>query len=71
VTGTKTRVSYKIHAELLYCHLTWCQTVRKEEILVRENEPAHISQTTYDSEGQEIQAVILELKKPEEVVEFN
>jgi len=43
--------------------------VRKEEILVRENEPAHISQTTYDSEGQEIQAVILELKKPEVVVE--
>jgi len=45
--------------------------MKKEEILIRENEPAHISQTTYDSDGQEIKAVILELKKPEEVVEFN
>jgi len=45
--------------------------MRKKEILIRENEPAHISQTTYDSDGQEIQAVIFELKKPEETVEFN
>jgi len=45
--------------------------MRKEEILIRENETVHISQTTYNSDGQEIQTVILDLKKPEEVVEFN
>ena len=45
--------------------------MKKESITITDNESITISQTTDISIGQEIQTIILDLKKSEEVIEFN
>ena len=45
--------------------------MQEESITITNNETVTISQTTDSSNGQEIQTIILDLKKPEEIIEFD
>ena len=45
--------------------------MQEESIIITNNESVTISQTTNISSGQEIQTIILDLKEPEEIIEFN
>lgn len=45
--------------------------MQEESITLTNNETVTISQTTDSSNGQEIQTIILDLKKPEEIIEFD
>jgi len=45
--------------------------MKEENIIITNNESITISQSTDTSNSQEIQTIILDLKKPEEIIEFN
>jgi len=45
--------------------------MQEESITITNNESVTISQATDNTNGQEIQTIILDLKKPEEIIEFN
>lgn len=45
--------------------------MQEESITLTNNETVTISQTTDSSNSQEIQTIILDLKKPEEIIEFD
>lgn len=59
-----------MHKQNFYTSIEPNPIMQAESIVISNNESVIISQTT-DSDGQEIQTVILNFNEAEEIVEFN